>query len=321
MINENDRFSAEFLLRLKALTGNTVFYEPKMFAGKDNKPFLGVTVFRNNALAAPVLNLDQIRAMYMKGESFEQLVDTAYQTIMNVPTLPFNCSKYSEAKPYLSVRLFNLYKAPKEYVGKQVEDLKILPCLAVPSDKLTPNGKKGEFGLVFITQAFLHPWKITIEQLVQDALENASIIMPAEVTTLADALESADNEFKKVFSITHEEMEKLRNGEYDMENPIDITNSIHDGGAVCVFYPGLLDKINEQYFHNNGFLLCATSIHEFYALSNLNGVSPEGWEDFLTGLRVDAGVENEGSFLSDHLYQYTKEQGFKSYDGSRPDGF
>ena len=193
---------------------------------------------------------------------------------------------YEKVKKKLVWRLVN-----HERNKKRLEDIPHIPCMDLEMvfycemyDETLGNIS------ILIQNEHCNLWKIDVEQLKKDAIENAQRILPAQCVHLSKMIPK--------------EMRLCEKNENTEEGMYILSNQHLTYGAAAMLYPGELEKFAEKKECN--LFILPSSVHEVLLL-------PDRGEENLGFLmdmvrKINREEVSEEEILSDSVYYYDREK-------------
>lgn len=278
----------------------------------------GICALYEGRNIAPTVYLNDFFKRYQEGESLGKLVKEIIHVI-----------EQNQVSKNLDVDFFMDYEKVKKrlvfrliHKEKNKELLKKIPYqiwgdLAVVCHCLLMTKEIGT-GTILIYKEHLQAWKISEEQLFEDAKINSPRIEPQCILSMGDMVKNIleDTVTEQIDEICEEypqDKEKLIERTMDHmiqeieENHIPmyvLTNAGRYYGAATIVYPGVMQKISEML--QDDFYILPSSVHEliFIAKSEVEDVA------FLNEMiqEVNQSHVAEEEWLSDHAYLYVHEE-------------
>ncbi len=141
-----------------------------------------------------------------------------------------------------------------------------------------------------VTNEMLSALDVDVQQLHQDALENAAQISPAKVLNMAEVLGLPPD-----MGIGGPEL-------------IVVTTENQIKGAGALLYPGVMDQIAEK--AGGDFFVLPSSVHEVLALPDSGNITPADLQEMVMAVNGSEVAPEEQ--LSDHVYHFdAKERVFE----------
>ena len=249
----------------------------------------GLLIRRGEAPIAPAVYLDALYEYYKDGRTMEEIagwINLMYQEIKDTdPESIEEAVAYKKVKKKILPKLINREK--NETLLAQSPHI-LWEDLAIVFYVLMAEAKDGT-----ITMGVQYPqmkmWGVSTEELYQQAMKNATAILPAELTPMRDVLKGM---------LRTEDVEAIPNIAYVL------SNRLHSFGAACVTYPDVLEMIAEEV--EDDFYLVPSSVHEMMILPE-HGVI--GKDRFRNSIReVNEKILPPEEFLSNHAYFYSREE-------------
>lgn len=148
---------------------------------------------------------------------------------------------------------------------------------------------------ILIHNSHLKSWKITEEELVRMAMENAPKILPCEITSMVDI----------VCQMMSEELFVKQMSELEHPPLYVLTNSQGYFGASAMLYPDVLADFAAEKGKN--LIIIPSSVHEVLLIP-VEDASRKEWFDGMVQEANELHVEPE-EVLADHVYYYNRETG------------
>lgn len=152
-------------------------------------------------------------------------------------------------------------------------------------------------GIILIYDSHMEMWKSNIMELAALAERNTRRLFPWECRGMEEILE-----------------EMIRSGEAaDIENPMEtpcgiplkvLTNNKRTRGAVCILYPGVLDKMAKEM--GSDFFILPSSIHEVILIPDTGIGNSEALKKMIRDVNSTQVAPEE--VLSDTLYRYDRAE-------------
>ena len=194
---------------------------------------------------------------------------------------------YSKAKEMLSVRIVNTEMNKEMLEGiphTEMENLSVVYQLRVDVGE--------EHGSVVIKNEMLEAWGITVDQLHNDALENAGKID------------------KPMFISMNDMLRNMMGEDFDMMMPIEAPPAMYVAGvessyrgASVIAYPGFMDEVADKLGEN--YYVIPSSVHEVIIIPDSAVDSYHALEEIIG--QVNGTVLNPEDYLSDNAYHYDAE--------------
>lgn len=142
-------------------------------------------------------------------------------------------------------------------------------------------------GTILIHNSHMKLWNVSTQELMKLAIENTPRLFPAKLAPMAEVL----REIMDVGGIS----------DFEPEIPLKVlTNNRRTHGAVCILYPGMLEKIAEKTGKN--YYIIPSSVHEVILLEETGEEKAEDLKKIIREVnRTHVSAEE---VLSDNLYFY-----------------
>lgn len=142
-------------------------------------------------------------------------------------------------------------------------------------------------GTILIHNSHMEMWNVNIRDLMKLAVVNTPKLFPAKISPMTEIL--------------REVMEVEGKNDLEQELPLKVlTNTRRTYGAVCVLYPGLLEKIADKAGSN--FYIIPSSIHEVILLEETGEENAADLKKMIH--EVNSTHVSPEEVLSDNLYFY-----------------
>ena len=265
---------------------------------KTSGSYTGISLRRKGEISAAIVNLDLFYDMYRKGVPMKEVLRRMAEVlVMKAPELDYSwADDYARARELLVIRISR---------DEDKEELKRECPYRVKEDLLftvhvrfeLPGGK--EYGAAIVNHQLLQEYGITEEQLFADAMENSMRILPPRLASVYHRKNYENVEEENLFTHPHP-----LEGEEQVADVINITNSWYHEGAPVLFYPGVMERIAECL--KGSYIILLPTVNDGLAFSL--ALDPElllKINEFIDISRTDT-PRNE--YLSDELYYYDAEQ-------------
>lgn len=257
---------------------------------KLNKTYTALLVTKSDERQSPAIDLDALYAMYQNGKNPDEILRTVRSILLQADK-QFdyeNILDYKKAKNRFFIRASNaesnkevLLNAPHKIIG----DLVITYHVAVDIND-------GGLASTMVTNGLLEQYGITPNQLHRDCMENGPRIFPVKVDSLNNIVfpgESMSDEIPSFYVVT---------------------NNVMMNGAAAVFYPGVLDKLSDQF--GCDLYVIPSSIHEMMIVPDDGTYSNRALEKILRN--ANSAVVSSEEQLSNTLYHYDQHNSiFEQY--------
>ncbi len=265
----------------------------------------GITLRKSTGNVFPTFYLDDYYEQYKKCLDFEYVFDSLIKVYENTGDIneydvsTFEC--YDNVKRKVMFKVINS-KLNEEYLrGVPHKDyLDLSAVFFIPVDLRGGNDYEGA---IVIKNECLKEWKITCEELFEDAFANSvkySDFYYEDVFTMLLGLAGQKN-------ASDEEIEELINARKKLDEPgmYVVTNKFKFYGASAIFNRELLQRIGEEI---DDFYIVPSSIHELIVVPKFSrGDDYEATAENLKSMIkcVNASEVPQCDILSDNLYEYS----------------
>ena len=247
----------------------------------------GLCIFNKKENISPTIYLDSYYEKYLSGTILAEiiyLIEMEYDRGMKLRPLMHNVESYYEAvRSQIIMRLVN-YEKNKEILEDcphfRFHDLAI-------SFRWLAHWDEIGISTALITNKDLERWKVSKEQLYEDAMKNTRRIFPLQIRRLKEMMESYE------LDLGHEDFDLFV-----------LTNTQGINGATSILYEGVLKDFAS--YRKSSFYLLPSSIHEMMICLVDSQIS----EHMLLSLVKEANhmVVTMGEVLSDNIYYYDYEK-------------
>ena len=234
------------------------------------------------------INLEEQHNLMNEGSTYDEvldnIVDIAIVGIEKTPQVDVvNFTDYEQVKGKLMVELVGTERNQKR--------LSHIPHTEVEDMSAVYRANAGEAGggmaTVLITNEMLNHYGVSVEQLHQDAIENAAQTMPANFRSMNQVLN-----------------EMMGNAGMELDMGADplyvLSNDRNMKGASAILYPDVMKNCAEQLEGN--FYVLPSSVHEVLLVPESFGMSRKELEGMVSSVNSDEVTPEEQ--LTDHVYHY-----------------
>nr|WP_297706661.1 DUF5688 family protein [uncultured Butyrivibrio sp.] len=281
-------FGINMTRKLESILGEGFETEFKEVIKNNGVKYHAVLIREKNQNVAPTIYLEHFFDEYQKGKDEDMIAKeilALYKHSMPSDLLDVQFfTDFSKACRNFCFKAVN-YEKNKKKLGnipyKRFEDLAFIPFCCVSSSRF------GE-GSITILNKHLRFWEVSFDELWENVFENAASTLPPYCENLMD------------FVNAHEELPFP-----PMNcNMYVVSNNIKTNGASAIFYPGMLEKMEEEI--GGDFVIIPSSIHETIVLPRIDE------DDELSVLKmmvkqVNTEVVSTEEILSDSVYVYDSE--------------
>lgn len=181
----------------------------------------------------------------------------------------------------------------------------LLGDLAVTFACLVDSGEAGT-GTIRITNSHCESWKVGTGELLEHAKANTPQLLPYVLRDIGEVLKDLMARHKSCDDFEEDDEEELPDFEDGtMFDPLKgamyvLSNVYATGGASCLLYDGVLDKVREQLGEN--FYILPSSVHEVIIVPD----SRAGERECLEAMVKQVNKEHVPvvDMLSDEVYHY-----------------
>lgn len=273
------KVSGEVRISLEKIPKNNGIYMDGLVFGKDEDH------------ASPIIYLEELYRFWKKGISMEQLVEKVLW-----------CYRHFEPEISISEDFFRDYEKLKTRIyyklinyEKNRELLKKIPHRRILDLAMVYYYQAEEVSVpatILIQNSHLNLWKITEEELEENARKYTCLKLPAEFLTMAS-----------LAGIEEEDMDELL-GE-DRCPMYILTNKQRRFGAGVILYPGILEQARSLL--GGDFYILPSSVHECILAPQSCYMSQEQLSEMVAEINEEHVEVQE--VLSDQAYYYMGEDG------------
>ena len=282
----------EALMRLKPEEMEITF----MRFDKQNRMGLhGCTLAMPEAAAAPTFYLEDLYEAYLNGTAIEDIAEGVIKFAKenNRAVIPngIDVVDYESARKHLGLMVIGA-EENREYLETLVHEvieglgLALVPIIFIDDEDST--------GCIKIKKEFLTNWKVTAQEVMEEAKQNSARIMPPVFKLMSDIL-------RKNSYIDLDDLHVPEEAELFV-----VSNRYKAYGASVAFYPGFLESIGKAL--GTDFYVLPSSINEMLILRDL-GQDPMMLLDIVkTVNRTEVSPEE---ILADAVFYYSRNGGFR----------
>ena len=266
-------------------------YSLKIHPVKKNngKIYDGLLIINPSFNIAPAIYLNPYYHWYLDGVSINDIVDSIISSYKEVlPKQNFDITSvydYSLAKSHIIMKLVNYEQNKNELMS--MPHVKYLDLAVIFLYYIDSAGS--ELCTLKITNALLEEWKISMRQLMEDAITNTEKKLPYSLINMED-----------VVPVSRE----LINSSGIDPMMLIFTNQYKIYGATTMLYPGILKKISDKL--DSDLVLIPSSIHEFLVLPRTIHDDIPTLNSFIN--EVNSTEVTDEEILSDHVYIYSRKK-------------
>lgn len=246
--------------------------------------YKGILFCQEDINISPTIYMEEFYKSYCKGEDVKDIIHELLQVYDKVRFQKswegISPLKYEWVKDKIVIRLVN-----QKYNEEQLQDIAFIPYLdlAVVFHVLMDASPHGIISMM-IRKEHMKMWGVTVEELYDDALKNAPVLLPEYFFELSSFL----------FEATGVSCPDTKNSMFVL------SNKIQNYGASVILYPGCLEKIGDML--ESDFYLIPSSVHEMLVVPKKYAVEEK---EFCEMIRHVNSIQLEpDEILSDHPYFY-----------------
>ena len=282
----------------------------------------GLSLKKKDGRIAPTIYLESFYEQYEAGTPFSELlrkfVDTYRENeAASMPDLEF-MQNYALVRETLGLKLINLERN-REFL-KEIAFVPYLNLAIIFYCRLEDTSIGS--GTITVKKAYLGKWEVTVEQLFEDALQNAQRTLPCRIFTMeqvlagrekwepqaAEEIPTIERQLNRILEQSEEQelfAHPQQNDEQEEHLPMMIiaANASQYCGASVLLYQGFLQSCAKA-VHRNLYIL-PSSIHEVLLLPD-EGQEPEKLLEMVQEVN-QTQVEPE-EWLADAVYYYDAAQ-------------
>lgn len=226
------------------------------FVDTGTRSYVGLIVAKKDSNVGVTLNLDDL---YDAGENWQNVVsEQLARRDLVTDDLAKWIVDYEKVKSRLMVRLMPVSSTPKGYVKKILDktDIEEVVYLSVSNCMSAP-----------VTKDHVKAWGVTLEDVVNDAIENSTKLFPAAVAPLGEVLRN--------FGVEIDDL--VNNGPVPI---IVISNKESYFGAASILQPGVLENIS-KILGTSSYWLLPSSVHEWLAINDDADADPSALREMI----------------------------------------
>ena len=252
----------------------------------------GISFTAKGSNISPNIYLSPYLAAYENGRTIPEIARQILHVLkVSVPKADFEVDEfldYEKVKTRIAYKLIN--------AEKNAELLKMIPYtqymdLAMVFYYILPTGRiKDEHATILIHKSHLNIWKITEEQLKEDALANTPKILPVDIINMNEVLQRLMGDAAPLPEFTQQEIPM-----YVM------SNTIRQNGAATMAYPEVLDDFAASIGKN--LYIIPSSVHEVILVPEAQ--QPCSFNPMVR--EVNSTELDPKEVLADHVYYYDRK--------------
>ena len=282
-------FKEETAKKLEELAGDGVSVMEHKVVKNNGTALDAISFHTDGCIASPTVYLEPY---YSRGLSVEDAAGKIYRDYLesmgNIPHEADAILDYGAVKGRIVYRLVN-YGMNSQMLGhmphRRYIDLAVTYCVLFPDDGT------GMEKTVQVTDSLMGQWGAGCDEIEERARENTPRLLEWQMDSIEGLLgQSMDMDMPESFHMG--------------VSMYVLTNRKKIGGASCILYPGLLEKIAGKW--GTDIVIIPSSIHELILL-------PAGGDihaDALAGMirEINGSVLAPAEVLSDHAYLYSAQE-------------
>lgn len=291
-----EMFKEEVLEKVSSLVEDAKIVKINEIVKNNDLILDGLVIYdKGQTCSAPTIYLNPLFDEYSNGTNIEVIIDKI-MSIYNNAEVPEFANKAKQFEDYDFVRNHLYFKVVNYDMNKKM--LENVPHfrtldLAITFACLLDKDNSGTASIP-INNGHLKYWGIDINQLYEDALKNATEMLPPKIYSLFETVEKKYN---------NSELD-LNNIQLDDMDLLILTNETKVNGAGTMLYPNLLETIANQL--DSDLIIIPSSIHEVLILRKTGDLKLEDL-DFLVNMVNHEEVATT-EVLSNHVYVYLKDE-------------
>lgn len=194
---------------------------------------------------------------------------------------------FEAIKPYLTLLVRGNNFEREQLVFKQVEDLKLICAVMLPGEFI--GRPDVPYSCVYVISPLLEKWGKAFDEVLEVSMHN-----------------SVENDPPKLFGSTVEPNAK----EFSLDCGIILSTMHKSEGAIALFYPGIMEWLNKEIFHGNGFVAIPITNNEFYLFRHDYYLSTEQTAKLQS--IAEQLADPDTMLISTNRYRYTAEDGLQT---------
>lgn len=261
----------------------------------------GLTIQNPTINISPTIYLNYYYDDYVGGKSFPSIVDdiiTAYQEHLPRENMDLSFfTDYNKVKYHIIYKLIHFEQNQellKDVPHFRFLDLAIVFCCFIPN---TPNGN----ATILIHNHHLSFWDVTAEALYELAKKNTPILLPYELKSMEEVLNSMCSGMAELLHDSPEDSEEL-------PKMYVLTNKLKLYGASCMLYPNVLADFAKS--KASDLYIIPSSIHEILLIPKEKHTNLSDLNHIIQEVNTSQVLEEE--VLSDHAYYFDRATGLVS---------
>ena len=156
-----------------------------------------------------------------------------------------------------------------------------------------------EYSTITVRNEHMKVWKVSCEELYEQAVKNSNLLLPAQFYTMHQAIEELMDECDDHLGLHIEDTV-----DDEEEVMFILTNSYRNFGAVFLIYPQVIEMIGNMLGEN--FYILPSSIHEVIIVPESKGIGPDVFDSMINEINETQVAPEE--ILGDHSYLYLRNE-------------
>lgn len=281
----------------------------------------GIVAGRKGHNTSPTIYIDDLYRADITPQEIKKISDRLYDEFQaaefenNLDLSGF--AEFKRAREKLSFKLISMEKNKellKEIPYKKFYNLAIVFYYTVQEPPF--YGKAA----ILVYNNHLRQWGISVEELLEIALENTPVLFPGEIENMENVMKKmlSDGLIGELARMKGGETERELFGEEWMDEmlgqmsegfPEDkipmyvLTNRQKLYGAACMLYPGVLKDFSEKI--GEDIYVLPSSVHEVILVPAGAGADKEALREIVTDINRTQVAEDE--VLADSVYYYSRK--------------
>lgn len=274
---------------------------------KINRELQGISILHKGTECTPSIYLEDFYEDYKRGKSIKEIateiIAISEHKKQNIASIMENIQNYKWVQPRLRVKLINYDRNKKLLQAiphERVLDLAVIPYIIL--------SKENGFMTTRVVYPLLEQWKITSEELLEQAKKNTLIMCPVIVNEMTDFI--LHMMLKEINALDSDNIEAEResllravlNKDTSGKEMYILTNENNMDGAYSAFQTRELAELADRIGVDKLYIL-PSSIHEIIVVSAAD-INPIKLREMVR--EVNSSEVSEEDFLSDSIYQYSR---------------
>lgn len=265
---------------------------------KNNDKILKTLVIRDpDRHIAPTIYLEEYYENYIQGEAIDDVIGKIgiiYEEYRIKEDFDMSCySKFEYIKDKLAIKLVNYKKNEKllsEVPYKKYLDMAIIFYCVIQEAPF-------ENTILIVKNSHMNMWKVTADELLEKAKDNAPNILPPVIASMEHIIEEMimdKNEISEEYDI----FDDLEEGMFVL------TNKTKTNGASCILYDGVLSEFGD--IIKSDFYIIPSSIHEVILVKDEEHIDKDELNNMVVSVNTNEVMDID--ILSDHVYKYLRDK-------------